>query len=78
MDPTQQYSPAYLAEDTSRQLLNVVVAFAVLETVFIVLFFTSRAMNKTANGWDVFLMIPAYIFCFVHIIVASGKFKANL
>lgn len=75
---TQQYSPAYLAEDKSREFLNVVVAFAILETVFMILFFTSRAMNKTSNGWDVYLMIPGYIFCFGHIVVASCMFKASL
>lgn len=72
---TQQYS---LAEDKSREFLNVVVAFAILETVFMILFFTSRAMNKTSNGWDVYLMIPGYIFCFGHIVVASCMFKASL
>ncbi|KAL8732940.1 MAG: hypothetical protein Q9181_003762 [Wetmoreana brouardii] len=71
MDPSQQYSPEYLAEDRSRELLNVVIAFAILETVFVALFFTARAVNKTANGWDVYLMVPAYLFCFSHIIVAS-------
>ncbi len=78
MDSTQQYSPAYLAEDKSREFLNVVVAFAILETVFMILFFTSCAMNKTSNGWDVYLMIPGYIYCFGHIVVASCMFKASL
>ena len=70
MGSTQQYPSDYLAADRSRELLNVAVTFAVLETVFVVLYLMSRVMNKTANGWDVYLMIPGYIFCFGCIIVA--------
>ena len=73
MGSNQQYSPAYLAEDRSRELINVIVAFAVLETFFIILFFTSRIMNHTANEWDVYLMIPGYLFCFGHIAFATSK-----
>ena len=49
MDPDQQYSPAYLAEDRSREVINVIVIFAVLETFFILLFFTARIANKNSK-----------------------------
>lgn len=78
MAQDQKYSQAYLSEDKSRDLINVAVAFAILETFFMSLFFTSRIMNHTANGWDVYLMIPAYLFCFSHIIVAACKSLAEL
>lgn len=73
MEQDQKYSQAFLNEDRSRELINVVVAFAVLETFFMLLFLASRTMNHTANGWDVYLMIPAYLFCFSHIIIAACK-----
>ena len=73
MDPDQTYSPAYLAEDRSRDLINFVLAFAILETFFISLFFTARIMNRTANGWDFYLMIPAYLFAFADIVLAARK-----
>lgn len=78
MNPDQTYSPAYLAEDRSRDLVNVVVAFAILETFFISLFFTARMMNRTANGWDFYLMVPAYLFAFANIILAARKSFARL
>lgn len=77
MNLDQTYSPAYLAEDRSRDLINVVVAFAILETLFICLFFTSRIMNRTANGWDLYLMIPAYLLAFADIILAARKSLAH-
>jgi hypothetical protein len=71
MNPDQIYSPAYLAEDRSRDLINLVVAFAILETFFICLFFTSRIMSRTANGWDFYLMVPAYLLAFANVIIAA-------
>jgi ABC-type uncharacterized transport system permease subunit len=78
MNPDQIYSPAYLAEDRSRDLINLVVAFAILETFFICLFFTSRIMSRTANGWDFYLMIPAYLLAFGNVIIAARKSLAHL
>lgn len=77
MEPAQKYSQAFLAEDRSRDLVNVVVTFAILETFFIFLFFTSRIMNHTANGWDVYLMIPAYLLCLANTIVCACKSLAD-
>ncbi len=70
MDPSQ-FPPEYLAENNSQQLLNVIIAFGVLETVFFVLFVTARTINKTVNGVDFWLMPMAYITCFSHVIIIS-------
>lgn len=75
-NPNQTYSPTYLAEDKSQNLINVVVAFAILDTLFICLFFTSRVIGHTANGLDMYLMIPAYLFAFANIILGARKFLA--
>ncbi|KAI9788794.1 MAG: hypothetical protein M1816_006575 [Peltula sp. TS41687] len=69
MDQTMQFPPEYLKEDNSQQLLDVAIVFGVLNTLFILLFFTARIMNKTANGLEMYLMPLAYIFCFSHSIV---------
>lgn len=69
MDPATQFPPGYLAEDRSQQLLNVAIVFGVLETVFIVLFFTARVISKTAKGVDIYLMLLAYLACFSHVIL---------
>lgn len=72
------HSPAFLAEDRSRHLVNVIVTFTILETFFICLFFTSRIMARTANGWDVFLMIPGYLCAFTNAIIGARKSLAYL
>jgi hypothetical protein len=69
----QQYTQAYLAEDRGWELIQVAIIFAVLETLFLCLFFASRALNKTLNGLDVYFIPPAYIFCFSHVIMAIRK-----
>ena len=74
--PQQQYPPEYLAEDRSRVLLNLVIAFIVLETTFFTLFMTARYMNRTLNGWDVYFMIPAYLAAMGHCIVAPSKYPS--
>ncbi|KAG8534298.1 uncharacterized protein KY384_001142 [Bacidia gigantensis] len=43
-------------------LLDLAIALVVLETCFVALYFFSRTLSKTAKGWDVYLMLPAYIF----------------
>ena len=78
MHPNQTYSPAYLAEDKSQNLINVVVAFAILDTLFICLFFTSRIIGHTANGLDMYLMIPAYLFAFADMIMGARKLLARV
>ena len=69
MDPTQLYTPEYLAENKSQQLLHVAIIFGVLETVFIFLFFLARIVNKTANGPEMWLMPVAYLACLSHVIL---------
>lgn len=64
MDAKQQYNQAFLAEDRSGELVCVIAVLAILETLFMILFFMSRTMNHTANRWDVYLMISAYM-CFL-------------
>ncbi len=54
-------SPAFLSEKRGPELFNVAIAFTVLETIFVILYFSSRVMSKTANGWDVRLILPAYL-----------------
>ena len=69
MDSTQQYPPGYLAEDRSQQLIHVAIIFGVLETVFVLLFYISRIVTKTANGPEVWLIALGYIACFGHVII---------
>ena len=73
MEVAQQYSPSYLSEDRGSELTIVAITFAVLLTVFVTLFFVSRALNKTLNGLDVYLIPPAYIFCFGNIIISLSR-----
>ncbi|KAF2441995.1 hypothetical protein P171DRAFT_522905 [Karstenula rhodostoma CBS 690.94] len=59
--------PSYFTKNVSAPLLHVSIAMAVLQTMFITLFFTSRILNKTANGIEFWLFMPAaYIFCMAH------------
>lgn len=73
MEFAQQYPPSYLAEDRGRELNIVAITFAVLLTIFVFLFFVSRVLNKTLNGLDVYLIPPAYIFCFGNIIISLSR-----
>ena len=73
METAQQYSPAYMAEDRGWELIKIVISFGILVTVFVLLFFVSRTLNKTLNGLDVYLIPPTYIFCIGNITVSSRK-----
>ncbi|KAI9790608.1 MAG: hypothetical protein M1816_004940 [Peltula sp. TS41687] len=64
MDPAMTFPPGCLEQNSNQQLLTVVIVFAVLNTLFIALFFTARIMSKTAHGLDMYLMPFAYFFCF--------------
>lgn len=66
-----QYPPEYLAEDSSRQLINVAIAFALLETIFLTFFTFARRINSTTNGLDFWLIPAAYLACFSHVIIIS-------
>ncbi|TVY57415.1 hypothetical protein LCER1_G003044 [Lachnellula cervina] len=62
-------TPAYFAANESWKVTNTVIALAVLEVLFIVLFFFSRIRIGTANGFDTYLMVPAFFVCFAHLIL---------
>ncbi|TVY23366.1 hypothetical protein LHYA1_G008324 [Lachnellula hyalina] len=62
-------TPEYFAANESWKVTNTVIALAVLEVLFIVLFFFSRIRIGTANGLDTYLMVPAFIVCFAHLIL---------
>jgi len=61
MDDMWDDSPAFLAGERGPELFNVAIAFTVLETIFVILYFSSRIMSKNANGWDVRLMLPIFL-----------------
>lgn len=74
MDPTEMlFTPEYLAENRSSQTTNVTIVFGVLEVLFVGLFFLSKYKSKTANGMDAYLMLPAFLTCFITIIVNISK-----
>lgn len=72
MDPDHEYSLGYLAENRGQELLDIAIVFAVLETLFIVLYFASRFVGKTIKRIDVYLMLPAYIMCISQIAASFG------
>ena len=72
MDPSD-YPPEYLAQDRSFQLVQVIVAFAVLESFFFALFISARLMSKSTNGVDFWLMPAAYLACFSHVIINARE-----
>jgi len=73
MDPTTVYTPEYLAADRSGQLMRVAIVFAILEIMFVGLYFYSKLKNKTAHGLDTFLMLPAFLCVFSNPINAFRK-----
>lgn len=74
MDPTKMaFPPGYLAENRSAQTTNVTIVFGIVEVFFVGLFFISKYTNKTANGMDTYLMLPAFLMCFSTIILNLSK-----
>ena len=69
-------TPEYFAANESWKVTNTVIALAVLEVLFIVLFFFSRIRIGTANGLDTYLMVPAFIVCFAHLILCWCEFQS--
>jgi predicted membrane protein len=64
---TSALSPEYLAEDDSAPLYHLSIVFAILQTIFFVLFYISRYLNNNINGADVWFLIPiAYLACMMH------------
>lgn len=65
VDPTDanQVSQEYLDEYIGDRLLIIASLFIGLNTIFIILYYVSRYMAKTLDGWDTFFLIPAgYLF----------------
>jgi hypothetical protein len=69
-------TPEYLAEDQSGRLVRVAIAFAFLEVLFVILFFVSRIKIGTANGLDTYLIVPAFITTFSHLILCWSKLSS--
>ncbi|RDL32029.1 uncharacterized protein BP5553_09431 [Venustampulla echinocandica] len=70
MDPAKAaklFSPEFLAEDQSERLIHVVIIFAILEVLFVSLFLFSRYKFGTLKGFDVYLMVPAFIASYAHL-----------
>ncbi|KAF2869202.1 hypothetical protein BDV95DRAFT_578592 [Massariosphaeria phaeospora] len=53
----------YLAIDIGHRLVIVAIVFLVLQTLFTSLFYISRYLQKTLNGWECWFLMPvAYVF----------------
>lgn len=65
-----QYQLSYLLQDDSWRLFNVVISFAALEVFFVSLFYYSRLRFRTTSNLDLWLMIPAFLFVFSHLILS--------
>lgn len=57
-------TPGYLAAYNGRRVIVVAIVMGVFEVVIVSLFFLGRYRTKSLRQWDVYLMIPAFIFCF--------------
>jgi hypothetical protein len=73
MADTHNLSPEYLAADQSHKILVVAILFIVLEVLFIGIYFTSRLTTKLLHSVDTYLMIPAFLTCISHPIIALCK-----
>lgn len=76
MSPEQlaKLSPEYLAENESRRLLNVSIAFLVIETIFFVMFVASRFILRNYNGIEVWCFMPlAYVCCVANSVLGIRK-----
>ena len=72
-----QYSSEYLAENNSQQLIDVIIAFGILETIFLICFIYARAISKTLNGADFWLIPAAYLGCLSHVITIARSSMPN-
>lgn len=67
--------PELLAQDNSQRLLNVLIAFLVIETVFGCLFITSRLILRNYNGVETWCFMPlGYLFCIASCITGICKY----
>lgn len=64
----------YLNEDQGKHLLRVSIAFIVVETIFVLMFFVARISNKTIKAIDALLFIPVgFGFCIVACVIGIRK-----
>ena len=72
--PLSLIPPEYLAADRSRTLIHIGIAFIVLDTLFISLFFFTRLKCRIPVGIDGWLLVPGYLLCLAHCI---GDFRKS-
>ncbi|CAG8976535.1 hypothetical protein HYALB_00011012 [Hymenoscyphus albidus] len=58
----------FLLQDDSGRLVKVVSTLAALEVLFVALFYYSRLRFKTESNLDLWLMVPAFLTTFSHLI----------
>ena len=63
MDSGSYLSPEFLAEDRSRETINITIIFLILETFIVCIFFAARYRSKPLKGLDFYLIRPAYLVC---------------
>jgi hypothetical protein len=68
-----ELTPEYLAADQSWRLLQVAVAFAILEILFVSLYVGSRLKSGVKQEADFYLIIAALIVNLGLVIVCFGK-----
>ena len=78
MDPDLGLSPDYLAQNRGPVLIRVVIAFVVLETAFLCVYLASRWISHTLRGWDVYLMLLAYVMQLGNGAAAVGESRIPL
>jgi uncharacterized membrane protein YhhN len=65
-----------LANDSIR-LINAVIVFAIFECFFVALFYYSRLKFRSKHDLDLWLMIPAFLACFSHLIICICMSEPN-
>ena len=58
-----QYPPGYLDEYRGQTLIDLAIAFLVIETVCVALRFYARRIGKVPWGADDTLIVPGFILC---------------
>jgi hypothetical protein len=68
----------FALENDSGRLINVVIAFAVLECFFVALFYFSRFKFRAKHGFDIWLMVPSFLTCFAQLIICISRYKSQI
>lgn len=69
-----KFSPEYLAENEPGNIVPVCIAFCVVQSVFVALFFISRHLQRTVHGIEVWLLMPlAYLFSMAQSIMGISE-----